>query len=184
MSQVVRVEQSETRHQDLNDAVERVAEKRAPHGGVNPDNRQLKVGWMKKPFVSFFLVYFLVDSILTLSGGLARLNGVAFVDLPTIKVVMGILSFLILPFAIIQLVVSMKNKLKLSATILGLYPLTVSLISFCIGIYLFMIKQSVINMQEYSHALYVAMIVGGFLQLSIGVWAATDLSTGHYRKMD
>jgi len=31
---VGRVEQSETRHNDLNHAVERAAEKRAPHGGV------------------------------------------------------------------------------------------------------------------------------------------------------
>ena len=136
---------------------------------------------MKKPFVSFFLVYFFVDSILTLSAGLARLNNVALVDVPTIKAVMGLLSFLILPFAIIQLIISLRNKLKLSATILGLYPLTVAFISFSIGIYLFMIKQSVIDMQEYSRTLYIALTISGLIQLSISVWAATDLSSGHYR---
>lgn len=140
---------------------------------------------MKKSFVSFFVIYFIVDSILSLCGSLLRLYDATLPIAPSLILVVGVFRFLIIPFAIIQLTISLKNKLKISATILGLFPLVIAFISLSIGIYLFMIKQTVIDTQEYLATLNIVILIVGLIQLSVGVWAATDLSKGHYRvKMD
>jgi len=70
-SQVGRVERSETRHNDPNHAGKRVAEKRAPHGGIERNNRevdmtfQLRRSVLQYAFLAGCIFFFLTSCATT-----------------------------------------------------------------------------------------------------------------------
>ncbi len=138
---------------------------------------------MKNRFTSIFLIIFLVDSVLTVIQSLLYLSGINLFDAVAVKTLRALLSFSMLPLSIIQVIVYFKHKLKFSAFVLGFYPIVVVLISMLVGTYIFIVKKVVFNTSEYLHTIHLIMLIGGTIQLLIGIWAWKDLSKGHVRSI-
>jgi hypothetical protein len=140
---------------------------------------------MKNRFTSIFLIILIVDSILTVGRSMLNLLNHTILNAPIVKFYEGLFHTIFLILAIAQVIISFTKKLKWSAKIIGLYPVTISMLSMIMGIsFLFFGKSpdSKFYIDSLMRHLDVYLLSLGIVQFLIALWAMRDLSNGHYMK--
>jgi DMSO/TMAO reductase YedYZ heme-binding membrane subunit len=137
----------------------------------------------KTRFCSFYLLLLFVDSVIVVLRNILSLTGVDLSQTVLINIAEGIFSFIFVFLAIAQVVIALKNKLKWAAKLIGLYPLFFTIVAMVIGIGMLITGRPRIdssNASRFAVGLSVYLLVVGVGQLSVGIWAAKNLASGHY----
>jgi hypothetical protein len=142
---------------------------------------------MKSRFCSAYLSLFLLDGFLGLLRGAGTIIGFEISFNLTFKLLAGVFSFAIFICAIIQSVLAFWKKWKLSARIVGLYVIFYTMIAAIMGFILGIIATlegigplETGNFVLGSVIMNVLAIAIGLIQIGLFIWAAKDLSKGHY----
>jgi hypothetical protein len=138
---------------------------------------------MKNRFCSLFLLLLFIESGIVVVRNILSLAGIDLSKVTTLNIAEGIFSTVFMFLAITQVIIAFKNKLKWAAKLIGLYPLFFTLIAMIVGIGSLITGKPKIdstNVASFAVGLSIYLLIIGFGQLSVGIWAAKRLASGHY----
>jgi len=138
---------------------------------------------MKNRYCSFFLNVFIVAAVLRIFRNFTNLLSLTLFDSILLRVSEGFFHNFFIVLAIVQVVISFRHRLRLSAKIIGLYPLFFMAISLIVGIIMMTAQKPLVNasnLLQVGTGLSVYLLIVGACQLLIGIWAKRDLAGGHY----
>jgi len=138
---------------------------------------------MKNRFCSFFLILLFVKSGIVILRNLLNVAGVDLSQATILNIVEGSFSTIFMFLAIAQVIIAFRHKLKWAAKLIGLYPLFFTLVAMIIGIGSLITRKPHIdtaNAHQFAVGLSIYMLLVGLGQLSVGIWAAKKLASGHY----
>ena len=138
---------------------------------------------MKNRYCSFFLVLLFIESGVIILRNILNLTGVDLSKMLLLNIAEGSFSAAFMFLAIAQVIIAFKNKLKWAAKLIGLYPLAFTIISMVVGIGSLITGKPHIdsnNVSQFAGGLSIYLLVVGLGQLSVGIWAAQKLASGHY----
>jgi len=138
---------------------------------------------MKNRFCSFFLFLLFVESGIVVLRNILNLAGVDLSKMLLLNIAEGSFSIIFMFLAIAQVIIAVKNKLKWAAKLIGLYPLFFTIIAIVVGLGSLMSRIPHIdttNASQFAKGLSIYLLIVGLGQLSVGIWAAQKLASGHY----
>jgi hypothetical protein len=142
---------------------------------------------MKNRFCSLFLFLLFVESGIVILRNILNLAGMDLSKATALNIAEGTFSTVFLFLAIAQVLIAFKNKLKWAAKLIGLYPLFFTVLAMVIGFGSLAIGQPNIDSTNIAHfavGLSIYLLIVGLGQLSVGIWAAKRLASGHYETTD
>lgn len=138
---------------------------------------------MKNQFTTIYLYLFIVDAVLLFLRSLLNVLGIQLLaDVPFSWVEMG-LHILVLLLAVVQSIIAFTQKQKISAKVIGLYPVANLVVTMTIGLGLFAANFNQIgdkNMSGFINGITYFNLVECLAQLFLGLWAVKELKDGHY----
>lgn len=138
---------------------------------------------MKNRFCSLFLFLLFVESGIVILRNILNLAGIDLSKATALNIAERTFSTVFLFFAIAQVLIAFKNKLKWAAKLIGLYPLFFTVLAMVIGFASLATGQPHIdstNIARFAVGLSIYLLIVGLGQLSVGFWAAKRLASGHY----
>jgi hypothetical protein len=142
----------------------------------------------RHPFISTFLALFLLDGVLGWLAGVAYLLGRRPLDPDQFSDVLVPFGFALLMGAMVQVSLSFSRGMRWSARLIGLcvvvYRMLEMVAILLVGVY-FAVTQG-LDAPPPEGAMLSDPTIGTILltintlQLGLGIWAARDLSRGHY----
>jgi len=138
---------------------------------------------MKNRFCSFFLVLLFIESGIIILRNIFNLTGFDLSKMLLLNIAEGSFSMVFMFLAIAQVIIAFKNKLKWAAKLIGLYPLFFTVLAMVIGFASLGTGKPQIdstNATRYAVGLSIYLLIVGLGQLSVALWAAKRLASGHY----